>query len=360
MTTASRHDAVVVGGRIGGLLTAAWLADTGMTVLVLEARSLSGPVLSTHFFRGAGLVGALDDLGVLEAVLATGAPPLRYELRYAAGSPEPLERPPQEPGAVGFCLSVRRSTLDPLVAAAAVARGGVELRTNSPACGLVRDSEGAVAGVSDSRGGRHEAPLVVGADGRRSRTADWADAATRRRERATRVMYYRYVVGWRAPDGGAAEAPEFSVLGDEIAYVFPSDGATACVALSVSLGEYHVARRDAAAYFEHRLLQHRGLWPRYRASRPWGRLWAAPPEDSVVRTASGPGWALVGDSGLHQDPWSGLGLDTAARSARLLQVAIRSTGHRWPATYAAARDDAELARWERTTVAARDLRALAG
>jgi 2-polyprenyl-6-methoxyphenol hydroxylase-like FAD-dependent oxidoreductase len=41
-----------------------------------------------------------------------------------------------------------------------------------------------------------------------------------------------------------------------------------------------------------------------------------------VRTAAGPGWALVGDAGYHRDPSSGHGLSAAFRDAEFLAVAL--------------------------------------
>jgi flavin-dependent dehydrogenase len=37
----------------------------------------------------------------------------------------------------------------------------------------------------------------------------------------------------------------------------------------------------------------------------------------------GPGWALVGDAAMHQDPWSGLGIDMAGVHATFLMRTVR-------------------------------------
>lgn len=36
------------------------------------------------------------------------------------------------------------------------------------------------------------------------------------------------------------------------------------------------------------------------------------PLPNYVHLPTGPEWALVGDAGLHQDPWSGYGIDMAS------------------------------------------------
>ena len=90
---------------------------------------------------------------------------------------------------------------------------GVTLRTHTKVVGLLHDS-GRVIGVRDDAGVEHLATVVVGADGRRSGVAAGVSAGAVRRHPGSRVMYYRYVTGWVAPDGGAPEMPEFSLVGN--------------------------------------------------------------------------------------------------------------------------------------------------
>ena len=105
-------DVVVVGGRIAGCLTAIRLATRGVSVRLLESRDFPSDTLSTHFFRGDGLVRSLDEIGVLDEVLATGAPPMSCEYFSFDGSP--FEQGPA-PGArkhrllpVGAAVHARR------------------------------------------------------------------------------------------------------------------------------------------------------------------------------------------------------------------------------------------------------------
>jgi hypothetical protein len=85
-----------------------------------------------------------------------------------------------------------------------------------------------------------------------------------------------------------------------------------CVALSINLETFRCLRTDLARRFAHRLDGHPGIASRIRQSTRSGRLLGCGPEPSYARTPVGPGWALVGDAALHQDPWSGLGIDMAA------------------------------------------------
>jgi len=352
------YDAIVVGGRVAGALSAAHLAERGLSVLVLESGHFPSATLSTHFFRGDGLVRSLDRLGVLETLVAQ-APPLTCEYFFAGGAADAETNPAQEPGDAGFGLSVRRETLDHLVASRVAALPNVDFRTGVRVADVLSE-DGTVTGVRDETGESHRATVTVGADGRRSGVARRVEADIQERHDGVRGIYYCYVNGWTRPDGGPADGPEFSLSGNEMAYVFPSDAGTTCIALSVSAQEFELSRRDMPAYFRSRLAAHAGLWPRFQAAPSDEQLFAAMPEDSVVRAACGPGWALVGDAGTHQDPWSGFGMDTAARQAEALGSAMTSDASSWNSTYAQARDDVTLPRFHSTVTAAPDLSVLLG
>ena len=107
----NEYDLIIVGARIAGATLAALLGDAGYRVLLVDRVRFPAPTLSTHFFRGAGLLSVLGRLTLLDRVLALGAPPLVCQYIYANGSSHASSEPPQAPGEVGYCLSVRRITL---------------------------------------------------------------------------------------------------------------------------------------------------------------------------------------------------------------------------------------------------------
>jgi flavin-dependent dehydrogenase len=144
-------------------------------------------------------------------------------------------------------------------------------------------------------------------------------------------------------------------------YVFPSDGGVACVAVSINLATFARFRKGHDQAFEERMAAHPGIAPRYRASTARGRLLGTGPKDAVVRRAWGPGWALVGDAAMHQDPWSGLGMDNAGMHATFLAEAIDDwfTGRAAEAdamdVYRRRRDQHALPGFEETASLGRDL-----
>jgi flavin-dependent dehydrogenase len=347
-------DVVVVGGRIAGSLTALRLAERGVRVRVLESRHFPSDTLSTHFFRGDGLVRSLADFDVLDEVLSAGAPPLRCEY-FAVDDGVAEQGPPQDPGDAGFCLSVRRITLDAVLSRRS-GRAGVDVRTGVRVMDLAWDGV-RVVGVVDDTGDVHRASAVVGADGRRSKVASLVRAGDDERHPAVRAMYFRYASGWRSPE---EVGPEFSLVDDEFAYVFPSDAALACLALSITRADYESSKDAPGAHLDERLRCHASLAER-AADVAWvGGTFTGRPADSVLRQAAGAGWALVGDAGTGQDPWAGMGMDTAARQAEAFAAAFVDHGDAWESAYIALRRERTLAGYELATRFAPDIRAMLG
>jgi menaquinone-9 beta-reductase len=108
-------DVLVVGGRVAGSILATVLATEGHEVVVVDRARFPSPTVSTHFFRGAWGVAGLRHVGVLDDVLALDPPKLVCQYDHVEGRRAPALNPPQEPGDVGFCLSVRREPLDDIL-----------------------------------------------------------------------------------------------------------------------------------------------------------------------------------------------------------------------------------------------------
>jgi flavin-dependent dehydrogenase len=355
-------DVLIVGARVAGSILAALLGATGRRVLVVDRATFPSATLSTHFFRGSGCAGVLRTLGVLEEVLATGAPPLIRDYNADALTGDARADPAEDAGELGFNLSVRRETLDGMLVDRARREPTVEVRERTSLGDLVWRGE-RVVGATIAAGGSQEevrARVVVGADGHASRVARAVGAPTQEHVEAFRVLYYRYARGFGGP-GGEPDGPEFSLGDDELVYVFPSDDRVACVALSLNLHDYARLRTDAEARFHERLSSHAFVSERAERAVWDGRLWACGPRPVEARIPAGPGWALVGDASMHVDPWTGEGMDNAAVHATFLATAIDDVlsgradeGDAW-AAYHAKRDDHALAGMRENVRLGRDL-----
>jgi menaquinone-9 beta-reductase len=357
------YDVIVVGARVAGSTLAALLGDAGHRVLIVDRATFPSATISTHFFRGGGLVSVLDRLELLDRVLTMGPPLLDREYDYPGGA-EPTIAPPQDPGAFGYCLSVRREPLDDVLAERACRSDSVEFLQHARVS-AVWWQEQRVCGVrlETPKGERvAHGKIVVGADGRHSCVARAVRAPEEERQPGCRALYYRYVRGFPAPHGGIPDGAEFSLLGDEMAYVFPSDAEVTCIALSVNREAFRWMRKSLAARFSERLLRHPGIAVRLATVNESEKVLGSGPEWNYVRVPAGPGWALVGDAGMHQDPWTGVGMDLAGVHATFLAEALLAwlggdtTESKALADYHRRRNEHALPTYRFTTSIARDLR----
>jgi len=100
------YDVVVVGGRVAGATLAANVAKRGMGVCVLERADFPSDTLSTHVFQH---LEGFERLGVMEKLLATGAPPLtEFRLRV-----DDVDLAQDHPDLA--MLNIRRPVLDPIL-----------------------------------------------------------------------------------------------------------------------------------------------------------------------------------------------------------------------------------------------------
>ena len=70
------YDVIIVGGRVAGASTALLLARAGLRVAVVERSARGSDTVSTHGLMRAGVL-QLHRWGLLDAMTATGAPPIR-------------------------------------------------------------------------------------------------------------------------------------------------------------------------------------------------------------------------------------------------------------------------------------------
>ncbi|HYZ99366.1 MAG TPA: NAD(P)/FAD-dependent oxidoreductase [Acidimicrobiales bacterium] len=315
----SQHDVAVVGARVAGAATALHLARMGHDVVVLDRAHLPSDTLSTHAISRSGVV-QLARWGLLDAVLASGAPAIRQVTFHAAG--ESITRRVKARAGVDYLVAPRRHVLDTIVADAAAAAGAA-VRFGMSVAGLRHDAEGRVVGVRgrSASGAAFEidARLVVGADGLRSRVARAAGAPIVDARPSHTAISYAYYAG--LPWSGT----EFFVADQAFAGIFPTHGGEACIWVCTP-ADVAVAARErtgspAAALAELLAREAPELGDRLRHAQRTSPVRSALRPPNQVRRAFGPGWALVGDAGYHRDPITGHGISDAFRDAELLAVA---------------------------------------
>jgi flavin-dependent dehydrogenase len=316
----SRHDVVIVGGRVAGSATAMLLARLGHDVVVVDQASFPSDTVSTHSIARSGVV-QLRRWGLVDEVLASGAPAIRQVTFNAAG--ESTRRTIKDKAGVDFLVAPRRYLLDTLLATAAE-HAGAELHTGITVTGLQRDGGGRVVGVSghDRTGDRVQigARYVIGADGLRSRVAGLVDATINETGRAGGAAQYTYYAGSPWTD------IEFFVAERSFAGVFPTHDGQACIWVCTPSADAKAVRRRTGSRVEAfgQLLERSApeLAERLRHARRTSPVQGMLRQPNQLRQAFGPGWALVGDAGYYRDAITAYGISDAFRDAEFLAVAL--------------------------------------
>ena len=316
----SRHDVVVVGGRVAGAATAMLLARLGHDVAVVDQACFPSDTISTHSIARSGVV-QLRRWGLLEAVLDSGAPAIRQVTFNAAGAS--VTRTIKHKAGVDLVIAPRRYVLDALLASAAQ-RAGAQVRPGVTVTGLRRDRYGRVVGVDghDRAGARVQldARLVVGADGLGSRVARQVGAAITQAGPAGGAAQYAYYAG--VPWSGI----EFFVAARSFAGVFPTHDGQGCIWVCTPAADAAAARRQARSRVEafDQLLGRSAppLAERLRQARRTSPVTGMLRQPNQLRRAVGPGWALVGDAGYYRDAVTAHGISDAFHHAELLATAL--------------------------------------
>jgi flavin-dependent dehydrogenase len=314
-------DCIVVGLRCAGAPLALALHRAGVKVVAVERDELyTDQPFSTHAIQPYGM-RLLDRLGLGDAVrsLAPRARALRMQVEDAYMQVDLSD-------GVRDARCPRRLKLDPVLQRAVV-DAGVDVRPRSTVIDLVRDGE-RVRGVKvrERGGGEYvlRAPLVVGADGRNSSIARMVGAPAYVEDTSANGAYWTYF----------EETPLFStdprydwgmcihMEGDGVRAVFQTDSG---LLLMVGLAHRHALgewRRDPDASLLAYLRAGSLTAPLLEGARQASAAIGLAVLHYFFRRPVGPGWALVGDAGLHLDPTPGLGISDAFRDALALADAI--------------------------------------
>lgn len=313
MSTLPEFDAIVVGARCAGAATAMLLARQGHRVLMIDqARFPSDVRLSTHLLWHSG-VDLLARWGVLDALQATGCPPLT---RFKLDMGELVLRGAPPGTRVGAAMAPRRIALDQVLIDAARS-AGAELREGVTLDALLHE-DGRVVGIRGRRddGSAFEAraKVVIGADGTHSRVAREVAApayhAFPKEEGAYNTFSYFSDI--------ALDGVEFYARPERMIYAWQTHDGQAVIGI-IQPGHAPRVARDAIE--EDFMGQMDAMVPDL-AQRLRGATrqddWVTVGVGTFCRQASGPGWALVGDAGVTVDPITAAGITNALRDAELL------------------------------------------
>jgi 2-polyprenyl-6-methoxyphenol hydroxylase-like FAD-dependent oxidoreductase len=294
-------------------------------------------------------VARLRRWGLLDAVVASGAPPARH-VRFDVG-PVVLEGHFPTFQGVDAVYSPRRTVLDPLLVEAARA-AGAEVRERFTVEEVVVEG-GRVTGIRGrGKGGAQvaeSARLTVGADGKHSLVARTVGADVHHDRPPLTMGCYTY---W---DGVPLRGGELYARPRRAMGAWPTNDGLTLTYVAWPVEEFSAFRADVEGNVLRTLDLAGDLGQRVRAGRRAERFRASPDLPNFFRRPHGPGWALVGDAGLVMDPVTGQGIGDALRDAELLaDAAAAGLGGRRPlgtalAGYERARDRAAVPMYDFTT-----------
>ncbi len=347
------YDVLVVGARVAGAATGMLLARRGLRVLVVDRVRFPSDTVSTHQVQVPG--GArLARWGLLDRVVAAGTPAART-VRFDTGDVVLRGRLPTLDG-VDAVYSPRRTVLDALMVEAA-REAGAEVRERfavEEVLGAGRTVTGVVGRTANGSRTRESARLVVGADGRHSLVAAAVGAPVSLRSAPATVAVYTYWSGLDV-DGGElfSRGRQRRAVG-----AWPTNEGLTMTYVAAPVDELRAVRADPSTHLMTALDLCGDLGERVRSGKRVHRVVTTPDVPAHVRRPYGPGWALVGDSGLVMDPVTGMGISHAFRDAELLADAVASgLDHGGLATalprYHVARDAAALPMYRFTEEVAR-------
>jgi 2-polyprenyl-6-methoxyphenol hydroxylase-like FAD-dependent oxidoreductase len=285
-------------------------------------------------------IEVMRKLGIFDAVLATGAPPvttcsMQFEDVDFSGPPRIREGDENVP-----MLCVRRISLDVILVEKA-REEGVDVRLHTRVTGLV-EKNGRVAGVRiasrDGTASTIGATLVVGADGRLSTIARLVGS------RRYHVLPSERLSSWAYFSDVPPEAEArlfYHRRGDEFIVAAPTDSGQFLAISCPSVEQSAAYRADGEGAFNRAVATCEPLADLLSGAKRLTKFRGLTRFEGYFREATGPGWVLVGDSGHFKEPTPGQGISDALRQVEKLSAAI-TRGFESPELL-----DKELRRWWR-------------
>ena len=309
------YDAIVIGGRCAGAVTAMLLARRGHRVLLLERGVIPSDLNQGHFIHKQG-PRLLAGWGLLEEVVATNCPPVVNHLTDLGDFP--LIGRDIRVGNVAWGYGPRRRQLDQVLAEAAI-KAGAEFRPNFlvESCIWDGDQVTGIRGRDRHQGtsSTEKARITIGADGKDSVLARTVSAPSYDESPALTCWYFSY---W---SGVITEGFELYRRNNRAIFSFSTNDNLFAIFVAWPIHEFGSVRADIEGEFMQVVDLVPELAERVRSGRRAERFYGTADLPNFLRRPFGPGWALVGDAGSHKDPYGALGISDAFRDADLLAAA---------------------------------------
>ena len=324
--TTNDHDVIIIGARCAGSPTAMLLARHGLRVLVVDRATFPSDTLSTHVLHPTA-VAALSRWGVLDAVTATGCPPVsRYNFDFG---PVVLAGRPAAPtgwdGPPPPTYAPRRTVLDKILVDAAAA-AGAEVREGFTVDEIVFDDDRVVGIRGHGTGGdvvEERAAVVIGADGRNSLLARAVEPREYGGKPVLQWGAYTYWADLPVPDFDIVVRPNRGWG------AIPTNDGLTMVVVGWPAAEAAAFKADIEGNYLRTLDLVPAFGARVRAATRVERFHVGGVPNGF-RQSFGPGWLLLGDAGYVKDPITAQGIPDAFADAERAAAALAEVfgGHR--------------------------------
>ena len=305
------YDVAIVGASIGGCSSAILYAQKGLRVALIERNPDIDHYkkVCTHHIQPIG-VPVLKKVGLYNRLMEAGGMPNSGRVWTRHGWYGPGQK------SKSHGINIRRSVLDPMLRRAAAEMPNIDLLLGHSLRDLIY-REDRVAGVEVQTPERTKrqifAKLVVGADGRRSKTAELAGFPVREEENG-RAVYFAYYRNMPLANG---ENTLVWFSEPDIAYAMTNEDGVTLLSVSVQKEDLQTFKRDLAANFFSRF-QNLPNRPNIEAAEPISKVLGMLDMPNVARGPVQPGLALVGDAALASDPVWGNGMSWSLGAAHWL------------------------------------------
>ncbi|MDP5220991.1 NAD(P)/FAD-dependent oxidoreductase [Ruegeria sp. 2205SS24-7] len=316
-----KFDAIVVGARVAGAATAMQLARGGARVLLVDREPEIKDTLSTHALMRPA-IHLLAHWGLMGPIKASTPAVLSTQFVYGD---EVFDIPLKPDAGYEGLFAPRRWLLDRVLGDAAQ-EAGVELRTATICCDVIRRPDKRVSGVvlMDRESNRYQitADLIVGADGRNSTIAKLVGAKENARSDIRSACAYTYVEG--IPNSGY----RWFYDANAAAGLIPTSNNQHCLFVACPSNAFKARfGTDINASIREQLRR----WDTELAERLDHSSFVEKPKKFLgapghMRQCAGAGWALVGDAGYFKDPLTAHGITDALRDAHILTEAAMTKG----------------------------------
>lgn len=344
------YDAIIVGARCAGSPTALLLARKGYKALLLDRGTFPSDMpFSNHYVHQTGSA-RLKRWGLLDALSATGCPPIttnhwNYGAFTLTGSPPPAD------GGVTEAYAPRRKALDPVLVSGAVA-AGAELREGFSVQEVLWENDRVVGIRGRQKNGNivsEKARITIGADGMFSLVAKAVKAPEYNTKPPLEGSWYSYWSGVRMKGWHLWLRPQ------RVIFAYNTNDNLSLIGVAFAAKDLPEVRTDVERHHQRTIREIApDLAEQMQSGRREGKfVGGAIP--GYVRKPYGPGWALVGDAGYQKDPCTASGITDAFGSAEWLAEAIDAGfSGRQPleaalADYERKRNQAELPYYEMTS-----------